>query len=305
MPDRKFHPTQPVTYAQGLTAMLRMLGYVDTDLKGIWPNNYLKKAADLQLTKGLTVKANQPIARRDLAVILDRILNMPVKKMGNAADQSFAESTGLFKEVIVLGDAQQNKTIAADEVLTSAGVLKNPQGFAMQVGERWRVQVQENEIDTIFATYESTQQASVQSVNGTVVTWKRNGTTETITLPQSTVYYLNGAKVTMDALKTQLKREQQVVWNQSSRINAGAYMVINEPSLALSANYTEAIVLDDATTSTRVADKQVLTDKGIYSLGQAKSVTSGLKYGLAVANDQVQSVYSALIQRIQMAQRER
>ena len=43
--DGKFHPDRTVTVGQAVTILLRMLGYKDEDVGGVWPDSYMAEAA--------------------------------------------------------------------------------------------------------------------------------------------------------------------------------------------------------------------------------------------------------------------
>jgi hypothetical protein len=49
--DGSFKPEQEVSYAQGITILLRALGYNSADIKGVWPQNYIEKAKALKISE--------------------------------------------------------------------------------------------------------------------------------------------------------------------------------------------------------------------------------------------------------------
>ena len=51
--DGLFHPDRTVTVGQAVTILLRMLGYKDEDVGGVWPDSYMSEAATLGLTDGV------------------------------------------------------------------------------------------------------------------------------------------------------------------------------------------------------------------------------------------------------------
>jgi hypothetical protein len=55
--DGTFRPDSPITVAQAVTILLRMLGYSDTDAGMLWPDGYLALAADKKLTDGINMSA--------------------------------------------------------------------------------------------------------------------------------------------------------------------------------------------------------------------------------------------------------
>ena len=62
-PDGTFKPDTPINYAQAVTTLMRLLGYTDADVGLVWPRGYLEKAADIGLTKGISLKDSEMINR--------------------------------------------------------------------------------------------------------------------------------------------------------------------------------------------------------------------------------------------------
>ena len=66
-PDGTFQPDIPISYAQAVTALMRLLGYTDADVGLNWPYGYLNKAAQIGLTDGVSLGANDNITRGESA----------------------------------------------------------------------------------------------------------------------------------------------------------------------------------------------------------------------------------------------
>jgi hypothetical protein len=76
-PDGTFGPQNNVTYAEALTMILRALGYGPILDKGPWPTAYLSKAAELKLNKGISISANAPATRGDVAGLIANAVTTP------------------------------------------------------------------------------------------------------------------------------------------------------------------------------------------------------------------------------------
>ena len=62
----QFQPDSPLTYAQAVTIMMRMLGYTDDKVGAVWPAGYMNLALSLGLTRGISgLGAGSPITRPD------------------------------------------------------------------------------------------------------------------------------------------------------------------------------------------------------------------------------------------------
>ena len=73
--DGKFYPDRTVTLGQAATILLRVLGYKDENVGGVWPDSYLSFAASIGLTDGVdTTRGNAPLNRADAAVLFNNLL---------------------------------------------------------------------------------------------------------------------------------------------------------------------------------------------------------------------------------------
>ncbi len=300
--DRKFHPTQAMTFASTVTVLVRMLGYSDQDLKGVWPDNYLNKAADLQLTTGLSISKSAPVPRWVIATLMDRMVTMSVKSgqtsgSGGAgssgasnATKSFAETVGLFQEAIVLG------INGTGEVQTSQGIFQNPSNFQISIGDTIRVKTDHGSIVNVYPTKIKQQSSRVRNLQFPALTLDIDGQSSTYTLLQTSIYYLNGVKVSFEQLKTGLRAEQTFVTGTMAGHTSPDYVVINDPT-SESGTYAELVVLDDQLSSAKLESNQIAADSGVFNLANKSIVLEkGYKYGVFVRGDQVQGFYKVLNQ---------
>ncbi len=90
-PNGTFAPQAQVTQAEAITVLLRILGYND-NLGGVWPSNYIAKAANLGVLDDVTFVANAAATRGTVATIGAAVLdeNVVVYK---ASDNVFEEAT--------------------------------------------------------------------------------------------------------------------------------------------------------------------------------------------------------------------
>ena len=74
-PDGKFYPDRTVSLGQAVTILLRMLGYKDEAIGGVWPASYMSAAARIKLTDGVeSTNANAPLTRKDAAQLFVNLL---------------------------------------------------------------------------------------------------------------------------------------------------------------------------------------------------------------------------------------
>lgn len=60
-----FNPERTITLAEGVTIVLRLLGYQDSDFSGVWPSGQMAQYSALKLDQGVSCGANDAMTRRD------------------------------------------------------------------------------------------------------------------------------------------------------------------------------------------------------------------------------------------------
>lgn len=84
-PNGKFQPDNPVTYGQAVTILMRMLGYQDSDIGGIWPEGYLSEAGLVGLTDGISSAGSASLTRAQAALLFANLLRCDTKDGGDYA----------------------------------------------------------------------------------------------------------------------------------------------------------------------------------------------------------------------------
>ena len=70
-----FKPDDPITFAQAVTILSRMLGYGDDKVGAVWPAGYINLANSLQLTQGVSASPSSPITRAQAAQLFANLLS--------------------------------------------------------------------------------------------------------------------------------------------------------------------------------------------------------------------------------------
>ena len=77
--DGTFRPAGKVTYAEMASMLIRALGYKTDELTGVWPDNFISKAAAIGIFKGIDYSANTAAIRGSVAlmtnIVADNIAN--------------------------------------------------------------------------------------------------------------------------------------------------------------------------------------------------------------------------------------
>ncbi len=81
-PDGKFYPERTVTLGQAVTILLRLLGYKDEDVGGVWPDSYMAVGAAAGLTDGVGTNGNAPLTRVQAAKLFVNLLRAQQKEGG-------------------------------------------------------------------------------------------------------------------------------------------------------------------------------------------------------------------------------
>ena len=96
--DGRFHPDRTVTLGQAVTILLRMLGYKDEDVGGVWPDSYMAEAAIIGLTDGVGTDGSAGLTRGQAARLFLNLLRAPTKEGGS----TFAGTVGQTVEGVLL-----------------------------------------------------------------------------------------------------------------------------------------------------------------------------------------------------------
>lgn len=130
--DGTFAPDKPITYAEAVTILCRILGYKEEDVGYYWPNNYLNQAENLGLASGMTFNANDEITRGAAAVLIDRLLFTKVPE-STANDTKLIESLGytLLEDFYVIATRDENSSLTSKQVKTAYGIYEIEDGVMM------------------------------------------------------------------------------------------------------------------------------------------------------------------------------
>ncbi len=101
--DGSFRPNKGVLYEEAVTAILRVLGYSDSDYIGSYPTGQLAFANDLELTDGISATRGQIISRYDMSRLLYNALSVTGKTSNG---KIYAETLGYSRatEMLRLND---------------------------------------------------------------------------------------------------------------------------------------------------------------------------------------------------------
>lgn len=136
-PDGAFHPEETVTAGQAVTILLRLLGYQDKDIGGVWPESYMALAERIGLTAGVKARGREPLNRAETARLFLNLLRSQGKEGGSYLDSiggQVIEDVVLVSSSAVGGDGRptamqtSNGDVYAMANKASNGVLNGHRG---------------------------------------------------------------------------------------------------------------------------------------------------------------------------------
>ena len=92
--DGRFYPERTVTVGQAVTILLRLLGYKDEAIGGVWPDSYMAVGAEIGLTDGLGTSGNEPLTRGQAAKLFLNLLT--TEKNGGGTFYTLSKETELY-----------------------------------------------------------------------------------------------------------------------------------------------------------------------------------------------------------------
>lgn len=78
-PDGAFHPEDTVTVGQAVTILLRLLGYKDADVGGVWPASYVALGESIGLLDGVSTDGMAALTRTQAARLFVNLLQVETK----------------------------------------------------------------------------------------------------------------------------------------------------------------------------------------------------------------------------------
>jgi len=128
-----FGPNDPVTVAQAVTIILRMLGYTSDDVGPFWPEDYMAKASDLGLLDGISKSSGESLTRGEAALLFCAMLNSDTSAGGEYLD-SYASSV-VKDAVVVDNDAEADDgTLGTALVYAGGGLTYYEQSLTVASG---------------------------------------------------------------------------------------------------------------------------------------------------------------------------
>ena len=125
-PNGKFYPDRTVTLGQAVTILLRMLGYKDENVGGVWPDSYVAAAAREGLMDGLrNTNGSAPLTRRDAAYLFVNLLRTDSTIGEEGVGGSFVSTIGVEtqKDVVLVSSSATGPDGKTNALQLSSGQI--------------------------------------------------------------------------------------------------------------------------------------------------------------------------------------
>ncbi len=126
-PDATFRPDETVLFEEGITILLRVLGYSNVDFGASWPYGQVGLANNLELSIGVDAGVGQAMNRRQVARLIYNTLSTKLK--GQNAQLASVFDVTITENVTLISDGTDDSSVASNEVYTSAGTYQISNGY--------------------------------------------------------------------------------------------------------------------------------------------------------------------------------
>lgn len=229
--DNKFYPYKDITYVEACTIAVQVLGYTDKEIKVAISDNFIKKAKDLGLTKGINLGSRDKLPKWAAALLIDKLWINKVKSGDfKDLDQIFYGNPELYTECMIMGDSKTTSSLTSNQVLTDKGIFYISASVKkLELGETYRAITDEDTIIKVSDKIYNVLPISVDIAIDTNITYKDGDTEQTMTLPNKTDYYYQGIKQNYDSLKNILHKNTSIIFTYNENKTGFNYAVIIDP----------------------------------------------------------------------------
>lgn len=195
-----FNPDRAITYGEAVTILVRILGYGDSDVGMVWPDGYLAKADELEITEGLNLTANDTITRGQATLMMENLLftnSKEGKEYLTTLGCTITDETILFDVAATAPDGSSGIKVAQDKVYKTDHAPFSDD----LVGRRAKLVLDKDEkVVDIQASTSGTQKViTIQSLDYDAMKIS-GGSSISIEEPKDTVVWKDGKETTYEEL---------------------------------------------------------------------------------------------------------
>lgn len=195
-----FNPDRAITYGEAVTILVRILGYGDSDVGMVWPDGYLAKADELEITEGLNLTANDTITRGQAALMMENLLftnSKEGKEYLTTLGCTITDETILFDVAATAPDGSSGIKVAQDKVYKTDHAPFSDD----LVGRRAKLVLDKDEkvVDIQTSTSGTQKVITIQSLDYDAMKIS-GGSSISIEEPKDTVVWKGGKETTYEEL---------------------------------------------------------------------------------------------------------
>lgn len=195
-----FNPDRAITYGEAVTILVRILGYGDSDVGMVWPDGYLAKAAELEITKGLNLSADSTITRGQAALMMEHLLftnGKDGKQYLTTLGCTITDETILFDVSATAPDGSSGVKVSQDKVYKTDHAPFSDD----LVGRRAKLLLDKDEkiVDIQPSTSGTQKVVTIQSLDYDAMKIS-GGTSVSIEKPKDTVVWKDGKETKYEEL---------------------------------------------------------------------------------------------------------
>jgi len=267
-----FRPDDQITYAQVITVLLKMLGYTNENLGGIWPYNFIEQAKALNITDGIQFQSTDVVPRGIAALLLDRTLFEEVVSSSGSTSSGSASSgntssgstssgsaptgrntskitlleksgLGTIQECIITATHGTDSSVSLGRVKTDINEYTTSIGSLDEyIGKKVKIILnEENKIVGIIEKEQSLERIMVKSVAGNEISVLGS---LIITLPENIPMYYHGEKGTFSSNKQNISLGSVIILSGAFK-GSYDYAILLDPELEGPITVTRDVQKDD------------------------------------------------------------
>lgn len=283
--DGKFHPDRTVTVGQAVTILLRLLGYKDENVGGIWPQGYMAVGQTIGLTNGVSTDPYAGLTRGQAARLFLNLLRSDLREGG--------------KYVTTIGTTVENQVL-----VSSSATGPDGRDNALQTASGEIYQLDSGK--TSSGVLNGCKGTLVLAKNGNkVLTFVPDamGASRTVTLASKTATQLvdaSGVRYTLESSTPTYYNGEETTWgNAFSWLNAGTSLTlylnasggVEYVFVGGGSNSTAAVVVyEDGSAAGFDSLTGGVTNYSIYKNGASATMADLRKYDVAVYSSASNSI---------------
>lgn len=193
--DGSFKPNETVLFEEGLTILLKLLGYSENDFGSSWPYGQVSLAQNLGLTQDINKRIGDNLSRSDVSTMIYNLFNIKPKNSNTYYIETL--NYKILKDEILVATPDTDTSVGSGRVLTSQGSYKTNLIFD-KVGQKGNFIIKNN--DEVIAFMPSDQiinEYLIYQVLENEIIVSENGVLKPLDIANELVIYNKSQKTTL------------------------------------------------------------------------------------------------------------